>query len=809
MNPNQKGAFVSKGSNATPVDPSDYPHEGTFCTWCGFFLFLWFTPLSVVFFYHAAPTTIITLFIIWNLITLGPWAFHAGGSLASDKSGPVLTLTLFVSVFMSFLGGVRCYYHHAQPMRQLALARHYTGVYPELPGKSLPDAAYIEFVGNATIDFENAMSYQSLDSGHTTFCVAPVKSAQSTGRHDFWAIGVDCCDMSATGKARFQCYDAGEPDVKAGWVLPTQYGDALYSTLGRYVSPSESRRDLFTKAVEKAEAVHGIVSPGDKAVFLRWTKTKKEDIAFAEMIDIWATMITFGAILGGLSFVMTRLYQRFKAVRKIHRRMQKAGQEDEDDEDMTARLHTFMAEQLEDARDSDMAGTINRFGNVHEGVVRLAKAHKPPPDPKDMCLMSIAIPYIILMLAAILSTFSPCARLGHLILAPFYCINFIGVIALLATPGRAVNGLFLLLCCSAGHYIGMCNYRENMFHYCSTSDRRTYHSMSPAVSSEKVWDAGWLEFDESAMLSTHHSVGFLYQGTTYCAAPVIARNVTCKKGLAAVHGQVEAAPGANVTGFWQEEEDQVWKLAAMEKKRLDTVEEFSESQERHTTSGMDAPSFMQRRSGLHQSKLRAAVQHKTHRGKAASVPASQAAAGGCQKPAPKRIEFWATGTDCCDARGKFWCDGADVAGAHQAVVVRAFGDEDAEVEKIPSDRGRFFQAINQAVATFELPRPDRPVLVRWGSSAKQLQQDWRQRAISIIGVTALASLIVILVIGIGSYFFSRHLRRQELADMQEYQKRNPGADDAAGYDGAPSPRPSLPPAQGGGGGRAGEGGMSW
>lgn len=733
----------------------------------------------MVFLYHAAPTTVISLFIVWNLCALSPWAFHAGGVIGSDISGPLLTLSLFASVSLSFLHGVRCYYHHSQPMRQLALSREYQGVYADNPGMAFPDAAYIEFVGNATVDFTKTMSYQSLDSGLSTFCVAPIVTKGSTGRHDFWAIGVDCCDPGGTTQDSFRCYDAGNPDVKTGWVLPAQFGDALYSMLGRYVSPAESRRDLFVEAVQKAEAAYGIVSPGDKAIFVRWTKTKKEDILFFEFIGVLVTVAISGAILAVMSLGMTRLYQRFTHVRAMHYRsaIQQGGGDDDYESE-------FLASAI--AKDSDMGGTIQTLRGA--SVAQLAAKHHKPPDPKDMCLMTIVIPYILLMLCVVLCTFSPCARLGHLVVAPFYCMTFVFVLALLATPGRGVNGLFILLCCTAGYYIGITNYKQNMFHYCSTNDRRAYQEVPAAASTADYWDAGALQFEATTMLSTYHSVGFLYQGTTYCAAPVIAKTVPCKDGLAVpqqAHGQI-AAP-ANVTSLWQSEVDRVMALAAIEKARFDTFEEFADSEDHHAAP----PSFMQQRGGRHHS-LGA---HRHHRRAAAAVPASEAAAGGCQKPAPAQIEFWATGVDCCDARKRFWCDGGDVENAKEAVVVRAFGDEDSDGPKIRSDRGHFFQAIDQAVAAYELPAPDRPVLLRWGPSATDLQADWKRHAVGIIGLTSLASLIAILVIGVTSYFFLRHLQRQAMKEEEEYEAR---AGSSTGEFFAPSPRPSLPPATQGG-----------
>merc|ERR1719446_496266 len=103
------------------------------------------------------------------------------------------TLVLFLSIVLAFLHGVRCYYSHAQPFRQLVHGREYRGVYPETPAVAFPDAAYIEFAGNSFIDKSKGTVYQSLDSGLTKFCLAPIVTPDNVGRYGFWAIGVDCC----------------------------------------------------------------------------------------------------------------------------------------------------------------------------------------------------------------------------------------------------------------------------------------------------------------------------------------------------------------------------------------------------------------------------------------------------------------------------------------------------------------------------------------------------------------------------------------------------------------------------------------
>jgi len=776
-------------------DATVYPKENTFSKCCVFFIFLWFTPLSIVFLYHAYPTTILLLVSLWMMTTLAPWALHAGGAVATDMSGPMLTVGMFISVVMSFLGGVRCYYEHGQPLRHLLTGREYMGVYPELPGIGFPDAAYVEFAGNAKVDVSKAVSYQTLDSA-SAFCVAPITSAASVGRHDFWAIGVDCCGSDGEN---FDCHDASEAGVNTGWVLAHQHGDKLFDSLGRYVSDAENRRDLFVKAIQKAEAIHGIATAGDDAIFLRWTKTKKEDIVEEEGISVAVTIVLFAAGLAANAFCMTRLYQRFEFVNKEHHRQHllkhgKIGRDEdipEDQLDMTGMVEQFMdgvgetaRDLVTDTKDGEIGGAIRRVGAAIENREELMRQFRPPLSASDMCLMGVVVPYLALMSCAVLSTVCPCMRFGHLVLAPFYCLTFIFITALLATPKRALSGFFIFTCCTIGYYVGNYNYRTNMYHYCSTEDRRLYTDVHADARPSAYWDAGKLNFDKDAMLSTQHAVGFLYQGTAYCAAPVISKTAPCKDSShMSQHGKI----GNHTNGgtiLLQAEVRHASRHAEMKQNRLSTLA----ADARDLAMPMKPPNFMERRSTRHHSRRAHALAHR-----ARSHSSSSAERSGCVKPGPARVEFWAIGTDCCDARKSFWCDGGEFKGAHEAVVVRAYGDEEHEGPKIRSDRQHFFQAINQAVAAYELPFPQSPVLMRWGSSSEHLQQDWRKRSMGIILMTALSSLLVILFLGIASHFLMKRQRRNEQKEMEEYKRNQLGGNaEPTVYDGYDSPRPSLP-----------------
>jgi len=137
------------------------------------------------------------------------------------------------------------------------------------------------------------------------------------------------------------------------------------------------------------------------------------------------------------------------------------------------------------------------------------------------------------------------------------------------------------------------------------------------------------------------------------------------------------------------------------------------------------------------------------------------------KNTPTRVEYWAIGTDCCDQRKNFHCDGGADLDAHSGVLVRATGDEE-----IGGDRHQFFSAISQAVAAHDLPAPERPVLIRWGKDPGALQDDWSRAAITMVLLTAILGFLVMMSIGIGSFWFLKITQKNaEVEREARRQKR--------------------------------------
>jgi len=705
----------------------------------------------------------------------------------SDFSGPCLTMSMIFSVTFAFTMSVRYYYVLLQPMRTLMTAREYSGVYPQLPAVAFPDAAYVKFAGQVVLDKARAVSYNTLDSGAVTFCVAPITTSANAGRVEFWAYGVDCC--GDTG-GKFECDDAADADAKAGWVLQNTH-DELWSNFGLYISPPDTRRDVYVQAVKKAEAQLKLSSPGVDAVFVRWTKKEKKDLVKLEWTLLILAAVILMICLAALSFCMTRLHQRFSFVRTQHRKLHKRGHHDDmdntEEEDFTQRMDEFLADALEGAEGSDVRGTLDRMANFDPSKFRQNLSLT------DTLIMNVLLPYLVAMLCVLLLSYANCYSFKMLIIVPFYCLLTIFIFAWLTTPHRTVTGIFILMVALNGSYVGHVNYRENMYHYCSVGERRSYEEVLADASTAEYGDAGKLEFEASAKLRTDLSVGFLYQDVTYCVAPVISDNAPCAEYSSS---GLENATADEAAQSLLQDKHAVHHLG---QRRSRILESKHSHHKRHT--------HVMLHSSLHEGEPVNFLQQDSHRD--SRRVALKDAKEHCARPAPEKIEWWAIGKDCCDAQGKFWCDGGDVAGARAAVIVRPFPNEvfsetEEQLEDLADqggdsyldDREHFHQAINKSVAKFSLPQPERTVFLRWGTNVDDLRDDWQKKAASVVIVWGIVAFVVILLIGLMSHLYVRYIRRKEKESFEMYaqhhQAMNPAVPGSSVYNASDS-RPSLAP----------------
>lgn len=717
---------------------------------CAFFFYLSVTPFLFVFLYHRFPTTILSVVGLLALCSFIPLYFNKGDKVAREPVGPLLAASMLACTCLVFLGSMYLYWAHVQPMRSLIVQRDYHGVYPQMPSSVMGDAAFLQFVGNSTVDVSKTVTIKSLDAGLSTFCAAPILDPHNIGRVEFWAVGVDCCGKSDGDK--FECDDAGVPGARNAYVMqnPT---DALYNAIGKYIAPPIVQRGIFKQAIAKAERAKNLVS-SEEPLFVRWTKLNKEDLITLGIIRITLCCIGNTVLSAVLALLLARLNHRFRNLR-MEQNIEKLV------DDITSSKIDASAkiDELLQHLDDDLVDDLNLIENLASPRLK-----RVPLSKVDTLVWGVIVPYVVMMLCVLMTTYSACWRNGHLIQAPFLTILGIFIVALLATPSRVVTGLFLLLVSTSGLYIGHKNYTSNMFHYCSTGDHRTYSNVPANASSAMYWDAGALEFGNKAFLSQNHSVGFLYKGTVYCAAPILSQGRECE----------EEAPKLSLS---PNQEDAIMMVGAGPARPMSFLQRTARMQltpdiDEDTTTGMtgvenpedaiDSMTGVTVRGGEDAED----VIDKPVSGLVSALQTLVAEPTQCKMVSPKRVEFWAIGTNCCSSRKDFRCDGGKDANAHSGVLVRATGAEEQG-----DDRPQFFNAISQAVAAYDLPVPDRPVLMRWGKDPEAIKWDWAEAAAGVILITAMVGFLTLLAIGIGSFLWLKQMRQREQKEYREQQAR--------------------------------------
>jgi hypothetical protein len=677
----------------------------------GFCVYLMVIPCLFVLTYHAYPTTALLIVGIFALTAYLPLILNKGDMVVSKPVGPCLSCTMLACVALMFLSSMYMYWAHVLPLRALHGSREYRGVYPQMPAADFPDATFLKFVGNTSINVDKKVSLRPPEAATKTFCAAPIMNKENLGRVSFWAVGIDCCGEQGDGK--FECgEDTGALNAN-GFVLPNP-SDPLFQSIGKYIAPYMARRDIFKQAIAKAERKWNLVSTDD-ALLVVWTTKSREEIYDHEAIRITIACLGFAIFSANFAWVLMKIREAFTILR-IKARIAKWGQ---DKAHATSRMHDFIHEMDEQSKVHDIMHDLQKERTMAKSrsAKFLAQAIKRPPLSKwDIFIMGIVIPYLTLLTSMILITFSGCyGNTASLFLAPFFVLLGIFIMSLLATPHRVANGFFMIVVTLLGTYLGTINYNWNMYHYCAIEDSHSYDHVSAYANTELYGDGGILNFDKKAYLSQNHSVGFLYQDVVYCAAPILSHS-PCKNGSV---GTYQAS------------------LMAM------------------------PPSFLQR-AGRMQTNLDADAFASSTMGQA--LP-GQMVEPLCIPEAPKRVEFWAIGLNCCSMRKDFRCDGGREKGAHSAIVIRDNGVEDPG-----GPRDQFHKAIAQATKAYGLPTPENTLLVRWGEDAKNMQEDYRTQAMGLIILTAIISGIGILTFGVCSYFYLYRLRKREILEAQQSNK---------------------------------------
>lgn len=681
-------------------------------TCCGFFLLIWATPVLFLLFYADFPKTVCIIVLIILFSGLTPILIHDGQLVRSaDSSGAMLSMILTASCMLAAAGGLHSYYAYVQPLVALQSMRTYTNVYPQQPGLAFNDAAFLEFASSTSVDVSKAVSFKSLSTGTYTFCAAPIVDAQNTGHIEFWAVGVDCCGAAGD----FHCDSAGEAGPQKGWIMrdPSE-NDVLYEWLGKYLVPPEIRRDVFVQTIHKAEGMYEITA-GAEPVLVRWTSKSKDELTKEEGWSIASSFLT-GCLSAGLAAIaLTMLYQRYSSVHHLHDRLSLGNVQFHQPSVQTARILEFF-----------------------QRITNLEQIPLPPIKYEDVCLMSVVLPYLVLLSSLLIWSFAYCSRFGNWIVTPYLVLLLVLVSVLLTTPQRCVQGVLVLTISLVGTYIGCFNWDNNVFHYCSVESHRSYSNVVAAADAHEYMDAGKLHFQDSARLVNEWSVGFKHDGDFFCVAPIVA----CSD---------QGNPSST------------------EDVADDASEETSGDAPSEALSLIESKAKRSRRRFRLMSKERgstplALLGDSSGSGRHATADSSRSAdMSTCKLAVPSQVDFWAVGKNCCKPSGDFWCSDVEDASAKSAVVVYAFHGQDLD-KRHPWKQYQL--AVRKAADSFNLPFPDHPMLLKWGRDVDRLYWEWMSKAIGIVILTSIAGMLAILGVATLSYCSAKQQRRKEAKERQ-------------------------------------------
>lgn len=124
-------------------------------------------------------------------------------------------------------------------------------------GDSLMDAGLVDFSRGNKLDGMKSWHFKH----GATYCVAPIVSNRTdgspTGSYDFWAVGKDCCSLTASD---FRCGAWGHP-----------HSNKAIRAL------SDEDLPFYRLAVQQAETLYGVVAANP--IFFKWSLDPQREVA--------------------------------------------------------------------------------------------------------------------------------------------------------------------------------------------------------------------------------------------------------------------------------------------------------------------------------------------------------------------------------------------------------------------------------------------------------------------------------------------------------------------------------------------------
>jgi hypothetical protein len=165
-------------------------------------------------------------------------------------------------------------------------------------GDTLMDAGIVDFTRGNKLDGMKSWHFKH----HTTYCVAPIVSNRTdgppTGSYDFWAVGKDCCSLTASD---FRCGAWGHP-----------HSNKAIRAL------SDEDLPFYRLAVQQAETLYGVVAA--HPVFFKWSVEPEIEVAswehkgfmnflFCICTALVASLLTLGCAVWRFSFLGRKRHQ--------------------------------------------------------------------------------------------------------------------------------------------------------------------------------------------------------------------------------------------------------------------------------------------------------------------------------------------------------------------------------------------------------------------------------------------------------------------------------------------------------------------
>lgn len=229
---------------------------------CGYFVALFFVPVVL---------------IGTNLFFI---RFHYN---RSNNSEVVLGFLCLIAVVISLAVGTYAVLRSLTELHRLNQGASYSNVLPSDAGATKIDATTLTFTNETLVDLSRTFGFTDARSSvKQTYCVAPVSDGiLHNGRVQFWAAGLDCCEM----RTNFQCF---EPEALNG------HGATV-------IAVSDDAKEGFRMAVRGAEGAYGLTS-GDHYLLVQW---RQEPDAYKE--NLWKRTMTLFVVFGGSYLVMSMM----------------------------------------------------------------------------------------------------------------------------------------------------------------------------------------------------------------------------------------------------------------------------------------------------------------------------------------------------------------------------------------------------------------------------------------------------------------------------------------------------------------------